>query len=213
MFADPIDDSIPGKTATQAAADYVILETAAGDKVAGTVNVSGGRVEFVPDAPLIAGTFYRFRVLPGLPFLSGGALWAERTSEFQVAKPAIATWPANMKMTVSVPGPGGMIVPLDYLLESVNNPPAGGLSLVVKPVLFGSQQRQQVWARIDASQFYMQSFALPISPTGVGDAAMVTGTVKTVDQATNTISLIQGTLRIGGPGINIPGVPFVITPM
>jgi DNA-binding beta-propeller fold protein YncE len=213
MFADPIDDSMPGKTAVQAATDYVILETAAGDKVAGTVDVSGGRVEFVPAAPLTAGLFYRFRVLKGLPFLSGGALWAERVSEFQVAQPAVGIWPKNMKMTVSVPGPGGMIVPLDYLLESVNNPRPGGLSFIVKPVLFGSQQRQEVWARIDADQFHMQSFALPISPTGVGDAAMVVGTVKTVDQATKSISLVEGTLRIGGPGINIPGVSFTIVPM
>ena len=212
-FADPIDDSLPGKTAAEAAAEFVVLETAAGDKVSGKVEVAGKLIEFVPDAPLAVGTFYRFRVLPGLPFLSGGTLTAERSSEFQVAQPALGSWSKNMKMTVSVPGPGGMIVPLDYVLEAVDVPRPGGLSVVVKPVTFGSQQRQEVWLRVDGSQFYMQSFALPISPTGVGDAALVTGTVKTVDQGTKSITLVEGTLRIGGPGINLPGVPFKIVPM
>lgn len=212
-FADPIDDSVPGKTAAQVAAEYVVLETVSGDKVAGSVEVNGGRVEFIPAAPLSAGQFYRFRVLPGLPFQSGGALWAERSSEFQIAQPAIAAWPKNMKMTVTVPGPGGMLTPLDYMLEAVDTPHPGGMTLIIKPALFGSQQRQQVWARVDGSNFLMQSFALPISPSGVGDAALVTGTVKTVDQATQTISLVEGTLRIGGPGINIPGVVFTIVPM
>lgn len=212
-FADPIDDAVPGKTAAQVAADYVVLETASGDKVPGTVEVYGGRVDFVPSAPLTAGGAYRFRALAGLPFLSGGTLLAERFSEFQVAQPAIATWPKTMKMTVSVPGPGGMVVPLDYVLESSPSPQPGGLSLVIKPVQFGTQQRQEVWARLDASKFSMQPFAIPINPSGVGDAAKIVGTIKTVDQATNTVSLVQGTLRIGGPGINLPGVTFTIVPM
>lgn len=212
-FADPIDDSLPGKTAAQAAAEFVSLETAGGVKVAGNVEVYGGRVDFVPMAPLTPGEFYRFRVLPGLPFLSGGSLWAERASEFQVAQPGMGNWSKNMKMTVTVPGPNGMMTPFDYTLESVNNPRPGGLAVVIKPVLFGSQQRQEVWLRLDGNQFYMQSFALPISPTGVGDASMVTGTIKSVDQATNNITLVEGTLRIGGPGINIPGVAFKIVPM
>jgi DNA-binding beta-propeller fold protein YncE len=212
-FADPIDDSVPGKTAVQAATEFVSLETAAGEKVEGTVEVQAGHIEFIPAAPLTAGEFYRFRALPGLPFLSGGSLGAERTSEFQVAQPAMGNWSQNMKMTVSVPGPGGMVAQLDYLLESVNNPRPGGLSVVVKPVVFGNQQRQEVWMRLDGDKFHMQSFALPISPTGVGDAAMVTGTIKSVDQATQSITLVEGTLRIGGPGINIPGVPFKIVPM
>jgi len=212
-FADPIDDSVPGKTAAQVAADYVVLENLSGEKVAGSVDVDGGRVEFVPAAPLAAGGSYRFRVLPGLPFRSGGSLWAERVTEFQVAQPAMGTWPKNMKMTVTVPGPGGMLTPLDYVLEALDTPRPGGLSLVVKPVLFGSQQRQELWARVDGSKFLMQSFAIPISPTGVGDAALVTGTVKSVDAGTKTITLVEGTLKIGGPGINIPGVTFKIVPM
>ncbi len=211
-FADPIDDSVPGKTAAQVAAEFVVLENLASQKIPGSVVVNGGQVEFVPDAPLEAGQFYRFRALPGLPFQSGGALWAERLSEFQVAQPPIAAWPANMKMTVTVPGPGGVMTPLDYVLETVDPGRPGGITLIVKPALFGSQQRQQVWARIDGETFRMQSFALPISPTGVADASIVTGIVKTVDQANQTISLVEGTLRIGGPGINIPGVVFKIAP-
>jgi hypothetical protein len=58
----------------------------------------------------------------------------------------------------------------------------------------------------------MQPFAIPISPTGVGDAMQVTGTVKQVDPTTQAILRVEGTLRIGGPGINLPGVPFVIVP-
>jgi len=212
-FADPVDSSVPGKTAEQVAADYVILETASGDKVPGSVKVTGGRIDFTPDSLLSAGQFYRFRVLPGLPFLSGGSLWAERFSEFQVSQPPAGIWKTNTKMTVSVPGPGGTIVPLDYMLELAATGPSGGRTVTLTPVQFGSQQRQNLWIRIDGNQFYMQPFAIPISPTGVGDAATVTGTVKTVDQATNNITLVEGTLRIGGPGINIPGVPFKIVPM
>lgn len=212
-FADPIDNSLPGKTAAQAATDFVVLETAAGAKVAGSVEVYDGRVDFVPAAPLTPGEFYRFRVAKGLPFLSGGSLWADRVSEFQVAQPAMGNWSKNMKMTVTVPGPNGMMTPLDYMLESVDNPRPGGLAVVIKPVLFGNQQRQEVWLRVDASNFYMQSFALPISPGGVGDAAMVTGTIKSIDPGTKNITLVEGTLRIGGPGINIPGVKFTIVPM
>ena len=212
-FADPIDPAVPGKTAEQVAADYVVLETASGDKVSGSVKVTGGRIDFTPDSLLNAGQFYRFRVLPGLPFLSGGALWAERFLEFQVSQPPAGIWKSSMKMTVSVPGPGGTIVPLDYMLDLAPSGPSGGRTVTLTPVQFGNQQRQNLWIRIDGNQFYMQPFAIPISPAGVGDAAMVTGTVKTVDQATNTITLVDGTLRIGGPGINIPGVAFKIVPM
>ncbi|MDC3983781.1 YncE family protein [Polyangium jinanense] len=211
-FADPIDDSQPGKTAADVAADYVILETEAGEKVSGSIVVTGGRAEFVPTAPLTAGAKYRFRVLPGLPFLSGGATSGERSTEFVVANPAIGTWPKTMKMTVTVPGPGGVMTPLDYVLEASDTPRPGGMTLMVKPQLFGNQQRQEVWARLDGDKLYMQPVAMPINPTGVADAAMIVGTVKTVNQADKSISLVEGTLRLGGPGINIPGVAFAIVP-
>ncbi len=212
-FADAIDDSIVGKTAAEVAAEYVTLESEAGEKIAGAALVKGGLVEFVPAAPLTAGAKYQFRVLPGLPFVSGGALSAERVTPFVIANPAIGTWPKMMKMTVTVPGPMGSMTPLDYVLERSDTPRPGGMTFIVKPVIFGSQQRQEVWARVDGDKLTMQSFALPISPGGVADAASVTGTVKTVNPADQSVTLVEGTLRLGGPGINIPGVPFVVTPL
>jgi hypothetical protein len=210
-FADPVDDSLPGKTAAQLAEEHVVLEDAQGQRVAGRVELQGGRIEFVPAAPLALGARYTFRALPGLPFLSGGELWGERSTSFTVASPAAGRWPKTMKMTVQVPGRGG-VTPVDFLLESSDTPRPGGLTLTLKPQLFGAQQRQEVWARVDGSTLRLQPFAMPISPTGVADAMQVAGTVKEVSPGTQDILRVEGTLRIAGPGISLPGVTFVIVP-
>ncbi len=211
-FADPVDDSIPGKSAAQVAGEYVVLEDAQGQRVPGAVELQGGRIEFVPASPLTPGARYTFRALPGLPFLSGGELWGERSTSFTVAQPAAGKWSRTMKMTVQVPaGPSGT-VPMDFLLEPLAAPRPGGLTLRLLPQLFGAQQRQELWARVDGDTLRMQAFAIPISPTGVGDAMQVTGTVKQVDPDTQDILRVEGTLRIAGPGINLPGVAFVIVP-
>lgn len=207
-FADPVDDS-DGRPAAEVAADYVVLEDDAGARVPGHVEIAGHRLDFVPDAPLTAGATYRFRALEGLPFLSGGALWGERRTEFTVATPAAGAWPQAMTMTVMVPGPGGQIFPIPLLLEVSDPPRPGGMTLVIRPQAFGTQQRQEVWARLDGDRFLMQPFALPVNPTGVADAAMVEGTVTVQNGA---VTAVQGTLRIGGPGINLPGVAFSIAP-
>ncbi|WP_050434466.1 YncE family protein [Chondromyces crocatus] len=208
-FADAIDDT-QGKSAADVAADYLVLEHEQGLRVPGRVEITGHRLDFVPDAPLDPGATYRFRVLEGLPFLSGGALWGERVTEFTVARPATAAWPEAMTMIVEVPGPGGQVVPIPLALEPSATPRAGGLTLVVKPQLFGNQQRQPVWARLDGARFLMQPLALPINPTGVGDASWIEGSVTSV--VGGNIAEIQGTLRITGPGITIPDVRFTITP-
>lgn len=58
----------------------------------------------------------------------------------------------------------------------------------------------------------MQPFAIPAGPTSVADAMQVSGTVTQVDPSTQAILRVEGTLKIAGPGIDLPGVPFVITP-
>ena len=209
-FAGAVDDT-EGRTAAEVAGDYLVLEDETGDTVPGRVEIVGQRLDFVPDEPLEPGATYRFRVREGLPFLSGGALWGERASDFTVALPAAGTWPSTMKMTVLVPGPNGQTVPLDFLLTPSASPRPGGMTLVIEPQLFGAQQRQEVWARLDGDRFFMQPFALPLSPTGVADAATVEGAVTVIDDASGSVTEVQGTLRIGGPGINIPGVPFTIS--
>jgi DNA-binding beta-propeller fold protein YncE len=210
-FADPVDDSTPGKTAAQLAAEYVVLEDAQGQRVAGAVELQGGRIEFVPTTPLTPGARYTFRALPGLPFLSGGELWGERTTSFTVARPAAGKWTRTMKMTVQVPSRMGP-VPMGFLLKPVEAPKPGGLTLRIEPQVFGTQQRQEVWARLDGDTLRMQPFAIPIAPTAVGDAMQVVGTVRQVAPTTQDVLRVEGTLRIGGPGIDLPGVPFVIVP-
>lgn len=209
-FADPVDDSVPGRTAAEVAAEYVVLQDASGGRVAASVTVSGSRIQLFPAEPLTPGERYLFRVLEGLPFQSGGSLWAERSTEFQVARPAGGAWAGPMVMTVEVQGPMGPPAMLPLLLVPDGTLP-GALRVVIQPLVFGAQQRQVAWVRLDGDRFLMQPLALPISPSGsVADAREITGTIKTTDQG--KITLIEGTLRIGGPGIDIPGVPFQITP-
>jgi len=210
-FADPVDDTVSGKSAAQLASEFVVLEDAQGQRVAGSVQLQAGRIEFLPASPLTAGARYTFRVLPGLPFVSGGALSGERSTAFTVARSATGKWPGAMKMTVSLPSPRG-IVPLDFVLEPVEAPKPGGLGLRILPQTFGTQQRQELWARLDGDTLRMQPFALPAGPTGVADAMQVLGTVKQVDPGTQNILRLEGTLRVAGPGINLPGVQFVIVP-
>jgi DNA-binding beta-propeller fold protein YncE len=207
-FADPIDDSVPGRTAAQVAAEYVRLEDAGGAPVDANVTVTGGTVRVGPVSPLLAGQRYVFRVLPGLPFVSGGTLESERRSEFTVARDAIGRWPEVMQMTVTVAGPMGGTTPVPLLLRKLPSEP-GALRIEIEPIVFGKQQRQSVWLRIDGDKLYLQAFALPIGPSAVADASSVIGTV-TADGG--VIASASGTLRIGGPGIDIPGVPFTIGP-
>ncbi|REG34731.1 hypothetical protein ATI61_103640 [Archangium gephyra] len=209
-FADPVDDS-HGKPASEVAAEYVVLEDALGNRVSGTVEVQGGRITFVPTALLAQGARYRFRVLPGLPFLSGGALWGELGSEFTVAKPAAGTWSRAMRMTVLVPGRGGTM-PVDFVLETAETSRPGALTLTVLPQGSGSQQRQQVWARVDGDRWQMQPFAMPLFGTSVADASEVVGAVTQVDPSNQDITRVEGALRIRGPGIDMKGVAFTIVP-
>ncbi|WP_375772012.1 hypothetical protein NR798_14360 [Archangium gephyra] len=209
-FADPVDDS-QGKTAPEVAAEYVVLEDALGNRVSGAVEVQGGRLTFVPAAPLAQGARYRFRVLPGLPFLSGGALWGELGSEFTVAKPAVGSWPGAMRMTVQVPGRGG-VTPVDFVLEAAAVSRPGTLTLTVVPQGSGSQQRQQVWARLDGDRWLMQPFAMPLFGSSVADASEVVGAVTQVDPATQGITRVEGKLRIRGPGIDMRDIAFSIVP-
>jgi hypothetical protein len=207
-FSEPIDDTLPGMAASEVAAKFVRLEDAAGNAVEAVVTAAGGTVRVSPTRPLVPGERYKFRVLAGLPFVSGGELAAERRTELTVAKPAIGAWPDVMQLTVTVPSPMGGTAPVPFLLRKL---PAkqGGLRIQIEPLVFGKQQRQTVWLRVDGDKLYLQSFALPISPAAVADASAIVGTVVAAD---GTITGASGTLRITGPGINVPGVTFSIAP-
>jgi hypothetical protein len=150
-------------------------------------------------------------VLPGLPFLSGGSLWGELQSEFTVAKPAVGGWTRAMRMTVQVPGRGG-ITPVDFVLEPAEASRPGALTLTILPQGSGSQQRQRVWARVDGDRWRMQPFAMPLFGTSVADASEVVGAVTQVDPSNQDITRVEGTLRIRGPGIDMKNIAFTLVP-
>lgn len=205
-FADPVDGS-QDRPAAALAAQHVTLETETGDPVPGSVMIEGRRIWFRPDQPLAAGARYRFVVAAGLPFENGGRLVADRSTRFEVANPPAGDWPDRLTMTVTVGGPmGPSQIPLQ--LTRLDREDNGDLLVELRPLVFGSQQRQELWVRIDGDTVHLEPFALPISPGGVANAAEVVATVQ--DTAGGTIRALAGTLRLGGPGIDIPGVPFTL---
>ncbi|HEY5948048.1 MAG TPA: Ig-like domain-containing protein, partial [Kofleriaceae bacterium] len=207
-FADPIDDTVPGTSASEVAARFVRLDDANGNSVDTVVSVDGGTIHVAPTAPLAAGKRYVVRVLPGLPFQSGGELDAERRSSFTVAAPAVGVWPEVMQLTVMVPSPMGGTSPMPLLVRAQPSTP-GGLRVQLEPLVFGKQQRESLWLRIDGDTIYLEPFALPIAPTAVADASAIVGTVTASD---GQITGASGTLRITGPGIDIPSVAFTLAP-
>lgn len=206
-FADPIDDTVPGETASQIAARFVRLDDATGNAVECVVSADGGTIHIAPKGPLAAGQRYILRVLAGLPFQSGGELDAERRSSFTIAAPAIGAWPDLMQLTVSVPGPMGTSQ-MPVLVRAQPSMP-GAPQVQLEPLVFGKQQREKVWLRIDGDKLYLAPFALPITPTAVADASSIEGTVTA---SAGQITGVSGTLRITGPGIDIPNVAFTIAP-
>jgi hypothetical protein len=211
-FADPVDGSRAGTSAAAAAEPFVKLETADGTDVPGHVEIEGWRIRFVPDAPLAPASTYYFRVLPGLPFQSGGELEAERRSMFQTAAPAVAMWPLTSMMQVQLsfpPGAPPTAVPLRLAVQSlaVGRP----LEVVVAPTMTATQQRQPAWVRVDGERITMAPFALPVTGTGVANASRVTGRVTRAEGG--VVRRIEGTLRLTGPSIDVPDVPFSIDAM
>lgn len=210
-FADPVDDSQPGRTQRDVALEKLRLEEVGGNTVQGSAMVSGGRVQFVPNQPLVAGKSYRFCVLAGLPFQSGGALENDRCTSFQVAQPAVATLPSALTLSVQLPpmGPGSPPPPIPLPLDVTGTTP-GSLSAVLT---LGPDQKQKLWARIDGDRFYLQPFALPIPGRGTADAGSVVGkiTMTTDPGSGRQVSRIEGTFRLGAPGINVQGLPFFVT--
>ena len=212
-FADPVDGTVPGTSAAAAATPYVKLETADGAAVPGHVEIEGWRVRFVPDAPLAEGAAYVFRVLAGLPFQSGGELGAERRTRFQVAAQPVGTWPAMAEMRVQLsfpPGSPPTSVPL-VLRATASASMSEPMRVVIAPVPFGNQQRQTAWVRLDGDRLLMAPLALPITPTGVANASSVTGRVTRAEGG--VVRRVEGTLRLSGPGIDLPDVPFTIDAM
>jgi hypothetical protein len=212
-FADPVDDSRPGTSAAGAAKPFVKLETTEGSEVTGHVEIEGWRLRFVPDAPLQRGASYNFRVLPGLPFRSGGELEAERRTRFQIAMPSVGAWPATaaMQVQLSFP-PGAPPTPVPLLLNArPAAAPSDPMSVVIAPVALATQQRQPAWVRVDGDRVMLAPFALPVTPTAVANASQVIGRVTSAEGG--TIRKIEGTLRLSGPAIDLPGVPFTVEAM
>jgi hypothetical protein len=57
----------------------------------------------------------------------------------------------------------------------------------------------------------MAPLALPISPAGVANASRLIGRVTSAEGG--TIRAVEGTLRLSGPAIDVPDVPFTIEAM
>lgn len=209
LFSEPVDDTQPGKTAQEIASEYVQLLDASGEPVAAQVLVEGARVRLVPDAPLTAGEKYEFVVKEGLPFRSGGVWWGDWKAPFTVASPPVADLVGELTLKVSTFGPDGPVTLLFTLVPQ--DPEPGGLSYVIVPETFAQQQRQEVWVRLSGEDFFMESFAFPVSPGAVGDATDVVGKVTGVDPVTGNVTLIEGTMTLGAPGLEFPGIEIEIT--
>jgi DNA-binding beta-propeller fold protein YncE len=212
-FADPVDGSRPGTSAKAAATPFVKLQDEQGGDVPGHIEIDGWRVRFVPDATLAEGGSYIFRVLAGLPFLSGGELDAERRSRFQVARAPAATWPAMAQMQVQLAfPPGSAPKPVPLLLDTKPvAAPGDPLRVVIVPTQNGTQQRQPAWLRLDGDRMLMEPFALPISASGVANVSNVVGRVVNADGG--VVGRVEGTLRLSGPSVDMSGIPFSIDAM
>lgn len=210
-FSEPVDDSEGLAGADALAGKYVSLTREGGSAVGATVRRDGGRLTLTPNQPLSAGARYRFCALPGLRFRSGGVLSYERCSEFTVAQPAVAALPTAMTLSVQLPAMGGPPPPpIPFALDSVA-PQPGSLSLRLN---LGPDQQQRLWAQIDGDTVYLQPFALPLPGRGVADAANVVGKITAQAEVggQKQATRIEGTLRLGAPGLTVPGIAFVITP-
>lgn len=211
-FAEPVDDSRAEIGAQAEAAAHVTLEDASGKPVESSVRIEGGRLVLVPTQLLAAGQRYTFRVGKGLRFRSGGTLDADRTSDFTVAQPAAAELPGALTLSVVVPAMGPPPAPPPLTLALDLQPAAAGS--LVGTLTLGPSQQQRVWLRLDGEAFWMQPFALPIPGRGTADAAQVSGkiTMTKDEMGKKTVARIEGTLRLGAPGISVPGLVFTLTP-
>lgn len=205
-FSEPVDDT-RGEAAAAVAARYLVLEREGGEAIKGRVEVQGGTLRFVPAAPLSEGVRHALRVLPGLPFRDGAVLDDELRGDFTVAKAAMGALPQAMRLTVYIAMGPGMPVPVPFDVDLIGRD-NGAFAL---RYTLGPGQTQRLWAQLSGGDFYLQGFALPVGPRGVADAGVIKGAVKQVDDK-GTITLIEGTLRIGAPGTNIPGVRFTLAP-
>lgn len=210
-FSEPLDDSDPQLGADAQAALYLSLTTDSGARIDSSVRRAGTRLTLQPKQPLSPAARYRFCVLPGLRFRSGGVLPSERCSEFTIAQPAQAALPATMTLSVQLPAMGGAPPPPIPFPLDAEAPEPGSLRLVLT---LGPNQKQRLWGRIDGETFYLQPFALPLPGRGVADAANVVGkiTARAEVGGQTQATRIEGTLRLGAPGLSLPGIAFTLTP-
>lgn len=212
-FADPIDDSgqRPSQHALDEAVRHLTLTEVPGSQVDVDVRLDtlGTRAVLTPKQRLAAGKTYRFCAVAGLHFRSGGVLEADRCSTFSVAMPAIASLQGGFTLSINLPpmGPMPPPPPLTFALDIDGEVPGGlAATLALSPT-----QKQRLWLRLDGQRFLMQPFALPVGP-GIADAGQVTGRVTGTGDgpAGKLVTRIEGTLRLGAPGINVPGIAFVL---
>jgi len=213
-FAEPVDDTRPGQSAVELAAQFLSLQNAAGEEVPTDLAIEGTRLELIPQAPLNAGERYTFRVKAGLPFRDGGVLEADRSSTFTVARPPVMQLPKQLVLKVMVPVPGPTMppplkeVPLNM---EITGQDANGL---IATLQIGGGRQQLLRLYQDAERIRLQPFALPMAgPGGVSslaDASLVAGSL--VSHAGNSPgpTRAQGTLTIGAPGFKVPQVAWTL---
>ncbi len=210
-FGEPVDDSEGTSAALAQVQGKLTLSQVGGAAVSGTARVDGLRLVLVPTQPLVAGARYRFCVEPGLRFRSGGLLEQAYCSQFAIGRPAVAALPAKLSLSIQLPamaGPPPPPIVLDLEQEAAE---PGSYRLLLN---LGPDQRQRLWVHIDKESFYLQPFVLPIPGRGLADAGAVLGKVTMTRElgGRSEIARVEGTLRMSAPGINVPGIPFVITP-
>lgn len=210
-FSEPLDDSDAQLSPETQAGQYLTLSSESGARVDSSPRIDGLRLVLQPRQPLVAGARYRFCALPGLRFRSGGGLAVERCSEFTVAQPAKATLPSALTLSVQLPAMGGPPPPPIPFALDVEAPEPGSLRVLLT---LGPNQKQRLWARIDGETFYLQPFALPLPGRGVADAANVVGRISSQAEVggVQQVTRIDGTLRLGAPGLTVPGIAFAVTP-
>ncbi|WP_132321642.1 hypothetical protein [Pseudobacteriovorax antillogorgiicola] len=159
-FFDPIDQH-QLRLNKQAVADYITLLDSSGQAVDVEVSVEGLRIVASPKAGLQLGERYQFKVLQGLPFITGGQLTADRIKSFVVATNPQYELPKNLYMEVSLTL--GSEVQIEYLELQGIRLANGGLGFTMVPLTTLTDQRENLWLRLDGHELTISPFAFPFA--------------------------------------------------